>query len=380
MNRRKTFSADGHIVEPPDLWTSRIDAKYKDRCPRVINVPEGQMWVVDDVLGSSFIQGSKTGQRFDQPERSSVESYIDAFENVRPGAYIPEEALKDMDIDGIDVHLVYPTTGLQLMSMVKDSDFLSACFRAYNDFAADYCKANPERLKAVAFLNVDDIDEAVTEMERCAKMGMIGAAIPVFTERRRYFDPAYDKLWAAAQDMRFPISLHIATNRPGPNADFKKKKLDHVTRGTRDPIINADYWVRMSFCDFIFSGVFERFPSLRVGSVEHGMHWTVFFVSRLDYHYNQSAFGWMGHRFKENMLPTDYFHRNIWVATQEDGLEAEMRGVIQVENILWGNDYPHTESSFPKSQEFLAKILEPYNEDEKNKIAWENASKMYSIN
>ena len=161
MSKRKTFSADGHIVEPPDLWTSRIETKYKERCPRVIDVPEGQMWVVDNVLGSSFIQGSKTGQRFDQEERSSVESYIDAFENVRPGAYLPDEALKDMDIDGIDVHLVYPTTGLALHSMIGDTDLLSACFREYNDFAAYYCKANPERLKAVSFLNVDDSDDGV---------------------------------------------------------------------------------------------------------------------------------------------------------------------------------------------------------------------------
>ena len=135
------------------------------------------------------------------------------FENVRPGGYIPEEHVKDMDIDGIDMSIIYPSLGLMLYRVV-DSELLTAIFKAYNDWMADFCSASPKRLKGIAMLNIDNVRVGVKELERCANMGFVGAMITdIPTESRRYFLPEYDVLWAAAQDLEMPLSLHGATNR-----------------------------------------------------------------------------------------------------------------------------------------------------------------------
>ena len=372
----KIISSDNHIVEPPDLWATRIDSKFKDRAPRVVDVEGGQIWVIDDQAGSSFIQGTQAGTRFDNPE--DLSNVMDSFENVRPGAYMPDEAIKDLKLDGVDAGIVYATECLVLYNEVKDTELLNAIFRAYNDFCSEFCSAHPKILKGVGFINLDDVDVAVKELIRCANMGLIGAAIPAFNERMRYKDPALDPFWAAAQDYEMPISLHIATNRLAPhNPEFGRHKPAPLFLDGQ--LVNGDYWVRQSMLDMIMGGVFERFPKLKVGSVENELAWALFFVQRLDYNYQQSAYGWAGYRFKNDMQPSDFFRRNCFIDTQEDFLGISVREHIGVDNILWGNDYPHIESTFPKSMEFLEKMLADCSEDEKEKITGGNARRIYRM-
>ena len=375
MANYRIISSDSHIIEPPDLWEKRIDPKFADRAPHVVDVDGGQMWVVDEVKGASFTQGVQTGWRFDQPEKMA--DTVFSFEDVRPGGYIPDEAIKDLDLDGVDVCILYPTAGFSMYQWVRDSQLLTAVFRAYNDFAAEFAGAHPKRLKAVGFLNVDDVSDGVREMERCAKLGMAGVAIPIYTERLRYNSPEYEPLWAAAQDLDLPISLHIVTNRPGPDQVFGGSQLNTII--APHFIVTSDYWSKVTLCDIIYSGVFERFPGLRVGVVEQELAWAAYFLDRVDFNYSQQPMGWLGHRFKDDQLPSDFFHRNCFVDTQEDAVGIRLRDIIGVDNILWGNDYPHSESTFPKSQEFLAEILADCTEEEKAKISGGNAARIYKI-
>ena len=372
MDGNLIISSDSHIIEPPDLWTTRIESKFKDRCPRVETVDGGQVWVIDNVRGGSFIQGTQTGWRFDQPEK--LVTFIDTFENVRPGGYIPDEAIKDMDLDGVDVAILYPTVGFGVYHQIPDTDLLTAVLRAYNDFAAEFCSAHPKRLKANAMLNVDDVQDAVVEMERCAKLGFVGVAIPSYNERLRYDSPDFEPLWAAAQDLQMPISLHINSNRPTPDGEYGS-----ATRVVPLFLVNGDYWPRMSLADMVLSGVFERYPKIHAGSVEYEMAWAAPFIKRLDYHYDQSSMGRSGYRFKNDMVPSDFFHRNCFVDTQEDALGIRLRDIIGVDNILWGSDYPHIESTFPKSQEFLAEILADCTVEERDKISGGNATRIYRL-
>jgi predicted TIM-barrel fold metal-dependent hydrolase len=274
---------------------------------------------------------------------------------------------------------------------VVDSKLLSAIFSAYNDFCAEFCTANPKRLKGIAFLNVDDVQDAVRELERCAKMGMIGVAIPVFNERMRYDMPEFDPLWAAAEANEMPISLHISTNRPSENnAELGRelfRTIGDVTNASDKTqplflqylLVNGDYWARQSLGDMILSGVFERFPNLHVGAVETEMAWAVHWLRMIDLHYTDTPPGNMGYRFKNEMLPSDFFRRNCFIDTQEDFQGIKLREQIGVDNILWGNDYPHMESTFPKSMEFLSEMLKDCTEKEKEKISGGNAARIYRI-
>ena len=371
----RIISADNHVFEPPDLWLSRVEPKFRNRAPCVVREEDADWWYVDGKkVGTGFgFGGAQVGRRFEEPEKLTA---ADVFENVRPGGYIPEEQIKDMDMDGVDVSIIYPTLGLQLFRQ-PDSELLTAIFRAYNDWLADFCSASPQRLTAIAMINVDDVQVGVKEMERCRGKGFVGAMIPVYPpEDRRYDSPEYEPIWAAAQDLEVPLSLHLGTNRSVALAGA-------VAAGgvsSRNSLqTNQDHYVRMSLSDIIFCGVFERYPKLQVGAVEHEVSWAPYFLDRMDYTYDQRYTGIGGYRFKDDMRPSDYFRRNVFIGFQEDGLGIRLRDIIGVDSLQWGSDYPHQESTFPRSREILEEILADCTEEEKAMIAGGNAARVYRL-
>ncbi len=374
MSDYRVISSDNHVFEPADLWTSRIESKFRDRAPHVVRV-DGVDWFFCDGLqmAAGAFAGSQAGRRFDEPENLS---FAGTYEEILPGGYIPEEQVRDMDADGIDVGILYPTVGLQLYTRVADSELLTAIFRTYNDWLAEFCSPSPDRLKGIAMLNTDDVEVGVKELERCAKMGFAGAMITVFPpEEWGYDNPRYEPLWAAAQDLNMPLSLHITTIRLRPNEKFE----DIIPTSMPSFFSNVDHWVRMSIGHMIFNGVFERYPKLQVGSVEMELSWVPHFLDRMDYNYTQRAIEFAPYRFKGDLLPSDFFRSNVFLGFQEDGLGIRDRNIIGVDNLLWGSDYPHPESTFPRSREIIDEILADCTEDEKAKIAGGNAARVYNL-
>ena len=372
MPSYRVISSDNHVVEPVDLWTSRAEAKFKDRAPHVESLEEGDWWFCDGLKIGSAGTGSQVGVRFEKPETARIQHRM---EEARPGGYIPEEHVKDMDIDGIDVSIVYPTVALSLYS-VPYSELLTSNCRTYNDWVGEFCNAVPKRLKGIAMLNLDDVQAGVKELERCANLGFVGAMISVYPpEERSYDKPEYEPLWAAAQDLGMPLSLHISTNRLSVGQEFED--LDNETNAF---MTNVDHWVRMSLANIIFSAVFERYPKLQVGSVEMELSWVPHFLDRLDYNYTQrEQERRRGVQFKGGALPSDFFHNNVFLGFQEDALGIEMRHRIGVDQLQWGADYPHLESTFPRSRQILEEILVDCTEEEKAKIAGGNAARVYGL-
>ena len=366
----RIISSDSHVIEPPDLWTTRVEPRFRDRAPRVVRSEDGgDWWYCDGIKGSPAAAGAQTGRRFEAPENLT---YEEKYEDVRPGGYVPEEHVKDMDLDGVDVGIIYPTTGLNLYA-VPDGELLTAMFKVYNDWLAEFCRPFPNRLQGIAMLNVDDVPSAVNELERCAGMGLAGAMITVYPpEDRSYDSPEYEPLWATAEHLAMPLSLHFLTNRVTTAqvaaADF-----------TAAYYANIDHWVRMSLAYMIYSGVFERYPRLHVGSVEMELSWVPHFLERIDYNYTQRVHVASWYNFTENMLPSDYFHQNGFVGFQEDILGMRLRDVIGVDNLMWGSDYPHIESTFPRSRQILEEIMADCTEEERAKIAGMNAARVYDF-
>ena len=285
MPSYRVISSDNHVVEPVDLWTSRAESRFIDRMPHVQRFEGADWWFCDGVKFQDVgpAGGAQVGVRFEEPEKLSRGGRI---EDMRLGGYIPEEHVKDMDIDGIDVSIVYPSIGLTLYR-VPDGELLTSMFRTYNDWVGEFCGAIPKRLKGIAMLNVDDARVGVKELERCANMDFVGAMISVYpVEERSYDKPEYEPLWAAAQDLGMPLSLHVGTNRPSVDQEFVLPGTSSLASRS-----NFDYWVRMSLANIIFSGVFERYPKLQVGSVEMELSWAPHFLDRIDYNYTQRAPG-----------------------------------------------------------------------------------------
>ena len=368
MSEYRIISSDNHVTEPADLWTSRISSKFKDRAPHLEHGENADSWVCDGHWISGAGGSGKVGARFADPRQLMGGGRI---EQNRPGGYIPEEHVKDLDLDGTDIGIIYPTVGVMAYG-AEDSDLLTEICSVYNDWIAEFCGAAPSRLKGIAMLNVDDVGMAVKELERGSKIGLIGGMITVQPPFAMiYENQEYDPLWAAAQDLGMPLSLHAGTNRAGFYKNPVNARAAFVT--------NLDHWVRMALGDIIFSGAFERYPKLQVGSVEHELSWASHFLDRMDYTYTQRTPFPSRIKFRDDAFPSDYFRSNCFVGFQEDALGIRDRHVIGVDTLQWGSDYPHPESTFPRSREILDNLLADCAEEEKANIAGGNTARVYNL-
>jgi predicted TIM-barrel fold metal-dependent hydrolase len=363
------LSSDSHVFEPPDLWTTRIDAAFRDRAPRMQRMNGVDQLVVEDqqvIAGIGLI--SNAGARFEAPETISSQG---RFEDVHRGGYDPAQHLKDMQLDGVAGEVLYPSQGLFYFK-VTDTPLMSAIFRAYNDWLAEFCRTDPERLKGIAMINLDDVQDGIKELERTAKMGFAGAMITEYPpEDRRYDQPEYEPFWAAAQALDMPLSLHTATRRQGKIRGAGEKTLrDASSRATKV------FYPATSMCDMIFAGVFERYPNLKLAIVEFELAWVPHLLSSMDYTYRERHEEAL-YRFKDGWRPSDFFHRNVFLSFQEDEVGIRLRDIIGVDNMMWGSDYPHSESTFPQSRQILAQILAGVPEDDYAKIVGGNTARLY---
>ncbi len=373
MSKSKVISSDSHVVEPPDVWVERMDrSKFGDRIPHLVKAGDIHAWIVDRKETGGVGAIAQAGLRFERPEDIVQEG---SFDDVRPGGYIPSEHVKDMDVDGVYGGLVYPSIGLALFRDVEDPELARGIFAAYNDWLAEFCNAYPERLKGAAMILADeDVDLAIEETRRVAEQGIKAVMIPSYPRADRTYDnPIYEPFWAFCEENEVAVNLHVTTNRP---------KADPITRGVTTTstasYVQHDYWVRMSLCHMIFSGVFERYPRLMVAEVEHELGWLPYFIGRIDIAYEEKQEA-LAQRFKDGKMPSDFMRSNVYHSFQEDALGIQMRHVIGVENLMWGSDYPHSESTFPKSLEILDEILEGVPENEKAMIVGENAERVYGF-
>lgn len=359
----KLISSDSHVVEPPNLWLSGVPTGYQDKAPRVIEKDGVDYWFINGVRCNSFAGGAQVGVRFG--DKAKLESAA-SFSQVRPGAYMPDAHLSENLTDGVLGSVLYPTQGLLLFG-IHDLELMHILCQTYNNWIAEFCSFDSDRLKGVAIVPNDDVVWAVNELERCHSLGIKGAMIScvpksVSSYEHRYYDPFWDK----AVELSIPISLHIATDREG--ADFSQAG-----------IVNADYGIRKTIVSLILGGVFTRFPKLRIGIIEYELSWIPFFLERLDYSYTQRATraGWM--RIAGDSLPSDIFRENIFVSFQEDRLGIRDRHIIGINNLMFGSDYPHTESTFPRSELILRGLLKDLPREEQRKICFGNCAKIYSF-
>ena len=367
------LSSDSHIIEPPDLWTQRIDPDFAERAPQVRPLDGADFWFIDGKPSMSFL-GAQTGDRF---EKDATELITAAkFEDVRSAAYDPRRYLDENRSDGVLGQVIYPSEALLAFS-ITDSALCSATMRAYNDFIADFCSEDPSRLKGCGLLNVDDPQEAAAELQRIRERGLAGALITVLPPADKPYDLAiYQPLWAMACDLDMPLSMHVATGRQQLSVDPSQESTRRVTEAA---FYLQDHFVRKSIGEMIFGGVFERHPTLRIGSIEHEVSWAPFFLFQMDYCYTDRPLRGDWIRFKNDALPSSFFHQNCFVSFQEDTVGLRVRDVVGVENLLWGSDYPHTESTFPRSRQITADVLQGVPEKEQRLILRDNTARIYGF-
>lgn len=365
------LSSDSHIVEPPELWTSRVSAKHREMVPRVEEF-EGVGWWHFGAGRTelSYGQLDQAGRRFEGGAEALDREAT--FSDVREGSHEPDLFLKDCEADGVWGAVIFPTIGL-LTARLQEPEAVELSCRVYNDWLGEFCAYNPSRLKGAALICTDDIANGVAELSRARNdLGLGAAAISVSpTLGHKYNRPEYEPLWAAAQDLDMPLCFHLGSNRT---------PWELVEISSRTGISNIDKYVKDSIGRMIFSGVFDRYPGLKVVSVENDAGWAPWFIWRMDYAFTEQRHYEGLVKFKDpDMMPSDFFAQNVFVSFQEDPIAIENRYRIGVDNLMFGNDYPHAESTFPQTREILDRILGDIPADEREKIQTTNTARVFGF-
>ena len=361
------ISADDHVEEPRDTWQIRVPKALRDRAPKVERLEGGDVWTVDGKVVSKLGLQVAAGKKFEEYKFSG-----ETLESIRPGAYDAHERLKDMDIDGVHGQVLFPNSGFWVFA-IDDLELQFACIRAYNDFLADFCKVDPSRLIGIGLVPTDDIDEGIRETQRIAKLGLRGVLLPTFPRGEPLNSPAYDRFWATAQDLDLPVHVHLGLGNPASKQFYADKPLRGALPGLimKNSIGNFDAMVTV-----IFAGVLELFPKLKFVSVEGNIGWLGYFLERADRIYKR-------HKYWTNLElpkpPSEYFHRQCFATFIEDKVGMRIRDLIGVDNLMWSSDYPHTDTTWPKSLQYIADTMEGVPEDERRKMAGENAARLYSM-
>lgn len=369
----RVVSADSHMMEPADLWETRLDRKFRDSAPRVVmnESRPGYSFVAPGIRPFPVAGGFGIGKSGEDLKEHLRKGY----EAARPSGWDPAERIKDQELDGVDAEVLYTTLGMPLFGL-DDADLQRSCFAVYNDWVAEFRSHDPKRFHPIALISLEDIFAGVKELERAAKNGLKGAMIwGVPPEDKPYHSDIYDPFWAAAQELKMPLSLHVVTQR---NQKGKGKGVGNIggmgfLLGTMGPV----YQVQRTLSSFIFGKVFERFPRLRIVSAENDSGWIAHFMYRLDHMYDK--FGTMSEQTRLEMKPSAYVRRNVWATFQDDMIGPMTHKYFGEDNFMWASDFPHTDSTWPNSLKVIERDFEGVPEEVKRKIVFDNAVNLYNM-
>jgi len=354
------ISADSHVVPLPTFWSEYLPAAVRDRAPRVETTDEGEVSVFEGrrtpVMAINSIAGkSRENQGFTYRR----------FDEQLAGGHDPAARVADQERDGIVAEVLYGGGPLD----TEDRELWTASNLAYNDWLADYCAYAPSRLLGIAFIPFDTPDVAISEIRRAHKKGLRGALIPAQPPEGAWWDDTWAPVFEAIIDCGFPAGLHVGFG-------FARKHRFAVKAAFMTDVMMTKLEMAAPLADLVFGGVLASYPDLRVVSVEAYIGWLPFVCEYMDHAYKVHEY-WNQLGLPET--PSYYLRRQVSATFIEDPVGLRERHTFGVDNIMWSSDYPHGESTFPTSHEFVAKAFADIPEHETRKIVYENAKRLYGI-
>ncbi|OKH98996.1 amidohydrolase [Streptomyces sp. CB02923] len=364
------ISADSHVVEPVRLWSDRLGRGIRDRAPRVHWDAERHGWFFScDGLRPALINSLYATDKSPEEFAGTLESGIEA---ARPGGNDPVARLKDMAQDGVSAEVLYPSLAMSLF-WLRDAVFQRACFRAYNDWLAEFVQHAPDRLVGLGLISLWDAGEAVKELNRCRAMGLKGAAIWASSAPERDFTgAANDPFWRAAQELGTPVSLHCLTGyRDSPKLFDYSTPLGRIQRNMAYP-----EEIQHSLTDVIFSGVLERFPRLQLVLAENDIGWVGYHLLHADRIHDK-----LGPVLNTTltMPPSAYFRRQVHTTFTDDEIGIATMRLLGAGNFLWGSDYPHYEGSWPHSRDLVARSFRDVPDEDRRQVLHGNCARLYGL-
>ena len=370
----RIISADSHMLEPPDLWTTRLDRKFRDQAPHVEDNEKGSYFVAPGLKPSPVSLGFGAGRSGEELKQH----FKKGFNTAPPGGWDPVARVKDQDIDGVIAEILYTTYGMPLFNLA-DAELQRACFAAYNDWLAEFCSHNPKRFFGIGLVALEDIGEGAKELRRCAQIGLRGAQIwGAPPSDRPYWSRIWDPFWSAAQELGMPLSLHIGTGKRERRAPSTAPRVEGEGRG---PFMTSNYMngvheIQRSFTDIIFGGVLERFPRLTLISAENDSGWIPHYIYRMDHAFDK--FNVMSDDPLPNK-PSFYIKRQMMVTFQDDPIGPMTHEFFGEDNYMWASDFPHTDCTWPNSRKVIERDFAKLPDAVTHKIVFENVARVYQM-
>ena len=364
-NGFRVIDADAHFYEPPDIWDRYVEPAYYDRRPRVARVHGN---AVLEYEGVPMHTGSNSHVLFSQMEAKFGRAFRESWSL--------ESRLADMKQEGWDIQVCLPTNGAGETSK-RDPELAAALCRAYNNWARDFCSGAPERVKFTAVAPWENVEDMVTETRRAVEgLEAVSVFLPKAIPDVMWHDASYDPMWEAVQELDFPLSIHgegCASGQPQANTRYLGGHWFFVPL---EEAISFPFENMISLAHFIYSGLLDRFPQLRLLLLESNAGWLPFWLSRLErYCHGRQAVFFDPPRPK--LTPEEYFQRQCAIAADAD--EPTLKYVVDYigdENVVFNTDYPHPDA--PATPEPLRNMLaQPIPETSMRKILWDNSVRIY---
>jgi predicted TIM-barrel fold metal-dependent hydrolase len=361
----QAISADSHVDSDRNTYVDYMPQKYLDAAPRLESTDEGDFWVVGDqkqpMIGLSNMAGRKV---------EDISLKLPRRTYGREGAWDPHERLKDLDTDGVDAEVLF---GAVVGGNTPDPALQMAIHHAFNAWLGDFCKVAPDRFLGLGVLpELKDMEAALAELRHIKDAGLKGVWVPTFTNQTPdWVDPVYDPFWAACVDLDLPVHFHLGTGRGAvlePGNGLSESFITKTTICLFEPL-----------SDVIFTGLFDRFPELQLMLVEGNIAWLAYFLERADHVHNLHRH-WAKAPIRK--MPSEYFHGNVGATFIRDRVGVKIRHDIGLDNILWSTDYPHSDTTWPKSMEIARQHFEEQGvpPTERHQMLAGNAVRIYNLN
>ncbi|WP_261566550.1 amidohydrolase family protein [Frankia gtarii] len=377
------ISVDDHLIETPDIWQKRLPRRYLEDGPQVIEatgeefdqygfgqrVPKGaQVWKLEGrvygQLGLNAVAGKPSEEIGTEPSR---------YEDMRPGCYEPAARVADMDADGVQAQLLFPSFPRfagTMFNQVEDKVLALLCAQAWNDFVLEeWCGPYPDRFIPMIIVPQWDVEQSVAEIERLADRGIRAVSFPENPAKLglpSFHSSHWDRLFSAIEAADLALCMHFGTSgQVTRTADDAPLVVSTTLMGTNS---------MAALIDLLFSPVFHRHPTLRVALSEGGVGWIPWALERADT-------TWERHRYYQNIdrtvRPSDLFTKHVWGCFIADQAGVDQRHAIGVGNMTWEGDYPHSDSFWPNSRKIVAEMFREVSDEETARIVELNARELY---
>lgn len=374
------ISGDSHLEISPERWRARAPAKFRDRAPRLLKLPNGGDAILIENRPLSVLGLAVTGKPYQEYRPTGVN-----YEG-NSGTGSPEQRLSEQERDGVDAEVMFTGPGnVRFWRGIEEDAAFNAVVHAYNEFLAEeYCAVARDRLLAMGVIPTTGVESAIKEMGYCARAGLKGVMLANFPSGKGVPTPEDDRFWAAAIDLNMPLTVHVRFfSDERPVFRYKRRPTEAESFAV-DPVFNLVRFAgesALNAVQMVMAGVFDRFPKLRIYWAETMIGWLPYFLSQLEDNWQRTRY-WAQEFYGLEPPPRpleEYLREHCLWGFLRDPLGVEMRHRIGVDRIMWGNDFPHSAGDWPNSRRVIEEIFGGVPEDERYRMLAGNAVEFFHL-